>query len=64
LRQIHCPTLVLVGDSDQLTPPDRAEEIANGIPAARLVTVPESGHSSTLEQPEFVTHALVGFLGG
>jgi pimeloyl-ACP methyl ester carboxylesterase len=62
LGQIRCPTLVLVGDKDQLTPPDRAAEIANGIDAARLVTVPESGHSSTLEQPAFVTAALVEFL--
>jgi len=62
LGAIRCPTLVLVGDKDQLTPPDRAAEIANGISGARLVTVPESGHSSTLEQPEFVTRALVEFL--
>jgi len=62
LGQIRCPTLVLVGDKDQLTPPDRAAEIANGIAGARLVTVPESGHSSTLEQPEFVTAALVEFM--
>jgi pimeloyl-ACP methyl ester carboxylesterase len=62
LGEIRCPTLVLVGDSDQLTPPDRAAEIADGIAGARLVTVPESGHSSTLEQPEFVTRALLDFL--
>jgi pimeloyl-ACP methyl ester carboxylesterase len=62
LGAIECPTLVLVGDKDQLTPPDRAAEIASGIAAARLVIVPESGHSSTLEQPAFVTQALVEFL--
>lgn len=62
LAAIRCPCLVLVGDSDQLTPPDRAAEIADGIAGARLVTVPESGHTSTLEQPEFVTTALVEFL--
>jgi pimeloyl-ACP methyl ester carboxylesterase len=60
---IRCPTLVLVGDSDQLTPPDRAAEIANGISGARLVTVPEAGHATPLEQPEFVTRALLDFLG-
>jgi pimeloyl-ACP methyl ester carboxylesterase len=62
LAAIRCPCVVLVGDSDQLTPPDRAAEIADGIPGARLVTVPESGHSSTLEQPQFVSRALVDFL--
>ena len=30
LAAIRCPTLVLVGDADQLTPPDRAAEIASG----------------------------------
>jgi pimeloyl-ACP methyl ester carboxylesterase len=62
LSTIRCPTLVLVGDSDGLTPPERAAEIANGIAGARLVTIPESGHCSTVEQPEFVTRALLEFL--
>ena len=62
LSSIRCPTLVLVGDSDEITPRERAAEIANGIAGARLVTVPESGHCSTLEQPEFVTRALLEFL--
>ena len=53
---------MLVGDSDQLTPPDRAEEIANGIRGARLVTVPRCGHLSTLERPEAVNEALLRLL--
>jgi pimeloyl-ACP methyl ester carboxylesterase len=32
LGAIGCPTLVLVGDSDQLTPPELSAEIADGIP--------------------------------
>ena len=62
LAAIRCPTLVLVGDGDEATPPDRAAEIANGIPAARLVSVPECGHLSTLERPQPVTQALVEWL--
>jgi pimeloyl-ACP methyl ester carboxylesterase len=62
LGAIRCPTLVVVGDSDALTPPDIAAEIANGVAGARLVTVPESGHASTVEQPEYVTRALMEFL--
>jgi len=62
LRAISCPTLVLVGDSDQVTPPECAAEIAGGMPEARLIAVPECGHLSTLEQPDFVTRALVEFL--
>jgi pimeloyl-ACP methyl ester carboxylesterase len=62
LADIHCPTLVLVGDSDRLTPPDQATEIANGITGARLVTVSECGHLSTLDQPQRVIEALVEWL--
>jgi len=63
LGSIHCPTLVLVGEGDELTPPERAAEIAAGIPGARLTTVPQSGHMSTLEQPDAVTRALLQWLG-
>jgi len=62
LSAILCPTLVLVGDSDELTPPDRAAEMAHGIAGSRLVTVPECGHLSTLERPQHVTEALLEFL--
>jgi len=63
LATIDCPTLVLVGAEDQLTPPERAQEIAAGIRGAQLVTVPDCGHLSTLEQPHAVTRALLGWLG-
>lgn len=62
LKEIRCPTLVLVGENDALTPPDRAAEIAAGITGAKLVRVPECGHLSTLEQPDVVTRALVEWL--
>jgi pimeloyl-ACP methyl ester carboxylesterase len=64
LGAIRCPTLVLVGDSDQVTPPERAEEIAAAIQGARLVVVPECGHVSALEQPAAVSHALTQWLAG
>jgi pimeloyl-ACP methyl ester carboxylesterase len=59
LAGIRCPTLVLVGDHDQVTPPELSEEMAAAIPGARLVVVPDCGHGSTLEQPREVTRALV-----
>ena len=62
LAAVRCPTLVIVGDGDVLTPPERAEEIANGIPHARLAIIRDSGHLSTLEQPSVVTKAMVEFL--
>ena len=49
LAAIACPTLVLVGEGDEATPPELAREIAAGIPGSRLVLIPDSGHLSTLE---------------
>ena len=62
LGSIRCPTMVLVGEDDELTPPERAGEIAAAIRGARLVTVPQSGHMSTLEQPDAVARTLLQWL--
>ncbi len=62
LATIRCPTLVLVGEQDALTPPERALEIASGIAGARLVRIADCGHLSTLERPDEVTRALHGWL--
>ena len=62
LLKIKCPTLVLVGEGDQLTPPKLSEEIAGAIPNSRLVVVPGSGHLSTLERPDAVNKALVEWM--
>lgn len=62
MKAIACPTLVLVGDDDRLTPPELAHEMAKGIPRARLVVVPDSGHLSTMEQPHAVNSALVEWM--
>jgi pimeloyl-ACP methyl ester carboxylesterase len=62
LPTIRCPTLVLVGDGDVLTPPKLSQEIASAISGARLVVVPDCGHLSTLERPEAVTAALVEWM--
>jgi pimeloyl-ACP methyl ester carboxylesterase len=63
LAAIACPTLVLVGDSDEPTPPDLAREMASAIPGAKLVVVPECGHLSTMERPQAVNKALVEWMG-
>ena len=62
LGAISCPTLVLVGEGDEATPPELAREIAAGIPGSRLALIPDSGHLSTLERPTAVTGALVEWL--
>jgi pimeloyl-ACP methyl ester carboxylesterase len=64
LGAIACPALVIVGDSDQLTPPAHAQEIAKGIQGAKLVTLAGCGHMSTMEKPEEVSKLLVDFFAG
>jgi len=62
LGTISCPTLVLVGEQDQLTPPELAREMAAGVRGAELVLVPECGHLAPLERPAAVTRALRAWL--
>lgn len=62
LNTISVPTIVLVGDSDRLCPPEQSREMTAAIPNARLVIVPDCGHASTLEQPEAVNRALVEWM--
>jgi pimeloyl-ACP methyl ester carboxylesterase len=62
LAAIQCPTLVLVGDGDKVTPREVAEELADGIKYAHLTVVQTCGHLSALEQPEAVGDALLALL--
>jgi pimeloyl-ACP methyl ester carboxylesterase len=62
LPSIKCPTLVLVGDGDELTPLSLAQELAAGISGSRLVVVPDCGHLSTMERPGAVNAALTQWL--
>jgi pimeloyl-ACP methyl ester carboxylesterase len=62
LVRITCPTLVLCGRQDGLTPLALHEEMAAAIPGASLEIVEESGHLSPLERPNAVTAAMRGWL--
>jgi 3-oxoadipate enol-lactonase len=61
LGEITIPTLVLVGEQDVLTPPTDARSMADAIPGARLVTIPEAGHLTPMEQPKAVGKDLSDF---
>jgi pimeloyl-ACP methyl ester carboxylesterase len=63
LSAIQVPTLVLVGDSDPLTPLPHSEEIASAVRGAKLKVVPDCGHLSPIEQPGPVSEALVQWIG-
>ena len=63
LPSIDVPTLVIVGEHDQLTPPSDSARVAGGIAGARLVTIDGAGHMSNLENPEAFNAALLEFVG-
>ncbi len=58
LGKINVPTLIVVGEGDQITPPEAAKEMQAGIAGSSLVVVPRAGHLALLEQPETVHAAL------
>ncbi|HMQ28613.1 MAG TPA: alpha/beta fold hydrolase, partial [Acidimicrobiales bacterium] len=64
LGAIACPTLVLAGREDQLTPPEPQLEMAHAIPDATLVLLPRCGHLAPLERPEAVARQLLAWLDG
>ena len=58
LRAISCPTLLVAGRQDRVTPPKLLEEMHGLIPHSRLVTLPACGHYAALERPRAVTKLL------
>ena len=62
LGGIATPTMVICGRQDQGTPLEVSEEIAAGIPGARLCVVEDCGHLSPIEQPHAVTALMRDWL--
>jgi pimeloyl-ACP methyl ester carboxylesterase len=62
LRAITVPTLIVVGDSDTITPPSDAERMASLAPNATLAVIAGAAHLSNLEQPDQFNHAVESFL--
>jgi 3-oxoadipate enol-lactonase len=64
LGEITCPVLTLVGSDDVLIPPGDVQAMTVAIRKARMATIPDAGHVSTLEQPEAFNAAVQRFLQG
>ena len=62
LANITCPTMVIVGDEDVATTPQKAAFIQQGIAGAKLETISGAGHSSCIEKPEEVNQLLKDWL--
>lgn len=64
LHNIKIPTLIIVGQHDVATPPDRSERMHAAVPDSRLVVIPATGHMAPVEAPDEVSAALEAFLNG
>lgn len=62
LPSISCPTLIIVGDSDRLTPPEYSHEMHRLIPGASLQVLERCGHLPPLERPKTTTALLKNWL--
>ncbi len=64
LARISVPTLIVVGEEDEVTPPAVGAAMSDRIPGARMVTIAGAGHLSNLECPAAFNDAVREFLGG
>ena len=61
LKQITCPTQIIVGELDQATPPADAKLMADQIRNSRLAIIPNAAHLANLEQPKEFTKIVAEF---
>ena len=64
LHRIDVPTLILVGEHDELTPPSMARELRSEIPNGKLLVFEQGGHGLYWEVPQLFNKAIVEFLKG
>lgn len=62
LPHIKTPALLIVGEDDRISTVEEMRGIAQALPNAELVVIPESGHMSPLENPEPVNQAILEFV--
>ncbi len=62
IGQIALPTLIVCGEDDRLTPVKYSQYMKERIRNARLVIIPEAGHSVMLEKPQELNAAIQSFI--
>ncbi len=62
LAEVSPPTLVIIGGSDDRTLPEHGRELARRVPGARLVELPDVGHTIPFEAPEATAEAIEKFI--
>lgn len=61
LGEIRVPTVVMVGTADRTTPQSHSRRLADGVPEARLVNVPDAGHLLNWEAPDELIAVVESF---
>jgi 3-oxoadipate enol-lactonase len=61
LGQINVPTLVIHGETDELVPPENGRMIAELIPNAKLLMLPDTSHIFMTDQPEISHTEILNF---
>lgn len=62
LPKIACPTLVVSGELDYITPVEEQKLLCAGIPDCSHVILPGCGHASMYERPMLFASLLIGFV--
>jgi len=60
--KIKCPTLIIVGNDDKVTPPEQSKELHKLIPNSKLVVIPNAGHLILYEKPQELIKELTDFI--
>ncbi len=62
LPTVNCPSLLICGEEDAISPPEAMEIMAEAMPDARLICIPEAGHMAPMERPVIVNGAIRVFM--
>lgn len=62
MTEIACPTLIIVGEADQVATLGAANRLAAEVPKARFVSWPGAAHMLTLERPEAFERLVLDFV--
>ena len=64
LSTLRAPSMLIVGANDTLTPPSVHRDMADQLPQARYLEIPDAGHLSNIEKPAEFNQAVLNFLFG
>ena len=60
-EQVKCPTLLLAGSDDRMTPPSSVENLSQNIENSKFTIIPGAGHMTMIEEPDIILKTLSEF---